>query len=190
MDQIITKKRDLWTYFWAEYMVWSNRIICYCINSFLFSAFGGALPTETLGPFLYDVTAFFYSIVGLYLVEMFFKKVHNPSYKGFDLTEEEQLHRTLSERIIFSCITFCVLNFALAIQMVFLVETVNKLFILLGALGGFAAGLFNFFGIILLVVRNKETGELLRGLCVIGGLFLLVPISYILYALYSYCNLL
>jgi len=190
LDQIITKKRDSWTYFWGEYMVWSSRIICYCINSFLFSAFRGALPTETLGPFLYDLAAFFYSIVFLYFIEIFFKKVHNPSYKNLDLTEEEQRHRTLSERIIFSCITFCVLNFALAILMVFLVETVNKLFILLGAMGGFAAGLFNFFGIILLVVRNKETGELLRVLCVIGGLSLLGPISYILYALYSYWKLL
>jgi len=171
-------------------MVWSSRIICYCINSFLFSAFRGALSTGTLGIVLYDIAAFFYSIAVLYFIEIFFKKVHNPSYKDFDLTEDEKKHRTLSERIIFSCITYCVLNFALAMLMVFLVGTVNKLFIVLGAVGGFAAGLFNFFGIILLVVRNKETGELLRGLCVIGGLFLLGPISYILYALYSYWKLL
>ena len=186
----MTKNRDSWTYFWAEYMVWSSRIICYCVNAFLFSAFRGALPTGTLGPLLYDLAAFFYSIGVLYFIEIFFKKVHNPSYKNLDLTEEEQRHRTLSERIIFSCITFCVLNFALAMLMVFVVKTVNKKFILLGAMGGFAAVLFNFFGIILLVVRNKETGELLRGLCVIGGLFLLGPISYILYALYSYWKLL
>jgi len=171
-------------------MVWSSRIICYCVNCYLFSAFRESLPTGTLGPFLYDLSAFFYSIFGLYLVERFFNRIHNPSYKKSDLTEEEQHHKTLSERIILSCITFCVLNFALAIFTVFLVETFNKLFIVLGAVGGFAAGLFNFFGIILLVLRNNETGERMAGHCVIGGLFLLAPISYILYALFSYGKLL
>ncbi len=185
-----TNKQNSWNDFWAEYMVWSSRIICYCINSYLFSAFRGALPTTILGRFLYDLAAFFYSIVGLYLIETFFKKVHNPSYKDFDLSDEERLHRTLAERIIFSCITFCLINFVLAIQMAFLVETVNKKRLLLGAMGGFAAGLFNFFGIILLVAQNKETGERLGVQCVMGGLFLLPPIGYILYALYSYCKLL
>ena len=183
---MITKKRDSWTYFWAEYMVWSSRILCYCVNAFFFGAFKGALPKDGLDLFLYDIAAFFYSIIILYFIELFLKKVHNPSYQDLNLTEEEQHHRTLSERIIFSCIIYCVLNFMLAMLMIFLVGKVDKLFILTGIMGGSAAFLCNFFGIVLLVIRDNKTGELLGGYCVIGGLFLLVPISYLVYALYLY----
>lgn len=185
---MITKKRVSWTNFWAEYMVWSSRALCYCVNNFIFEAFRGALPKTDLGLFAYDIAAFSYSVIILYFIELFLNQVHNPSYQDFNLTEEEQHHRTLSERIIFSCIIFCVLNFILAMLMAFLVGRGDKLLILTGTMWGFAALLCNFFGIVLLVMRSKKTGELSSGSCVIGGLFLVFPISYVLYVLYSYCK--
>lgn len=186
MEQISFKEKDPWTYYIAEYMVWSFRVICYCVNFFVFMGFRRAIPTSGLTFFVYDIVFLIYSIIGLSIVEWFFKNAYNPSYKELELTENEQVYRIEGERIILSCICFCVVTFILTIPAAYLVLDVQFSYIALGLFGGLWAGAFNLFGVILLVIQNKETGKRSSILCVIGGILLFLPLGYILSGIYVY----
>jgi hypothetical protein len=185
--KIDIKEQDPRTYNIVEYMLWSFRVICYCINFNIFSALGQGIRTGRLSPFIYDLALWIYSIACFAMVEWFFRRVYNPSYKRFKLTQTERIYKLEGERIIFSSICFCIINIFLVVPVAIFFEIdMNPFHWFLGPFLGMISGFFNLIGVLFLLAKNTKTGEPMGSLRRIGGILLLVPLGFVLYTIYFF----
>jgi hypothetical protein len=114
-------------------------------------------------------------------LEVFYRRVHNPEYKGLQLTEEGHAYRVSGERIIFSCATFCALTFFLGLAVGMLTKGVNGPVLALGVFGGVTASFLVLFGTVMMVAKGRETRRRSRPLCVIGMILQVFPVGFVLY---------
>jgi len=176
--------RNAWDYFWAGFMVWALRLVCYFSNVLFWDAMKASLDAGLQIPLLSDIVLWIYSILGFEFIATTVRRKFNPAYEGLNLAREAYKNRVSRERLIITCWVFCGVNFACGSLATMAIHGAFSYLLLAGLFGLLGASLFVMFGCVLMVVRNVNTGEHDTLFTVFGFLFLLPPAGYILFMFY------